>query len=211
MAGEIIMNITDRETRLALIEDGQVSEIHVERKGERGIVGNIYKGRVIKVLPGMQAAFVDIGLSRAAFLYVGDIHPHSQDLNFVVADDESEEAEQQNDQIPEVIPDDDYEFTPIEDLLEEGQDILVQISKEPLGSKGARITSQISLPGRHLVFMPTVDHIGISRRIENEQERQRLKEIISFIKPASCGVIVRTVSENETSEKLQADLSLRQG
>lgn len=211
MAGEIVMNITDRETRLALVEDGQVAEIHIERRGERGIVGNIYKGRVIKVLPGMQAAFVDIGLPRAAFLYVGDIHPHNQDLNFVAADEEEEESEQQNDQIPEVMHDEIYEFTPIEDLLEEGQDILVQISKEPLGSKGARITSQISLPGRHLVFMPTVDHIGISRRIENEQERQRLKEIIGYIKPSCCGVIVRTVSENETSEKLQADLGFLQG
>ena len=113
MAGEIIMNITDRETRLALIEDGQVSEIHIERKGERGIVGNIYKGRVIKVLPGMQAAFVDIGLSRAAFLYVGDIHPHNQDLNFVVADEEEEEPEKQNDQIPEVIHDEIMNLLPL--------------------------------------------------------------------------------------------------
>lgn len=211
MAGEIMMNITDRETRLALLEDGQVSELHIERTGERGIVGNIYKGRVIKVLPGMQAAFVDIGLSRAAFLYVGDIHPHSQELNYMVPEDEDEEQPEQNNQVPEDIVAEHYEFTPIEDLLQEGQDILVQISKEPLGTKGARITSQISIPGRHLVFMPTVDHVGISRRIENEQERQRLKEIIAEIKPPCCGVIVRTVSENETTDKLQADLTFLQG
>ena len=165
MASEIVMNITERETRLALIENGQVAEIHLERTGERGIVGNIYKGSVIKVLPGMQAAFVDIGLPRAAFLYVGDIYHHVQDLHFMVNEEEPEESEEDGDSIPEGIPERLPPFTPIEDLLQEGEDMLVQISKEPLGSKGARITSHISIPGRHLVFMPTVDHIGISRRI----------------------------------------------
>jgi ribonuclease G len=211
MASEIVTNITERETRLALIENGQVAEIHLERKGERGIVGNIYKGRVIKVLPGMQAAFVDIGLSRAAFLYVGDIYHHVQDLDFMANGDEDEESEENDDSIPEGIPEQLPPFTPIEDLLQEGEDMLVQISKEPLGSKGARITSHISIPGRHLVFMPTVDHIGISRRIENEAERQRLKDIISRIKPPSCGIIVRTVSEHENLEKLEADLTFLQG
>jgi ribonuclease G len=211
MASEIVINITERETRLALIENGQVAEIHLERKGERGIVGNIYKGRVIKVLPGMQAAFVDIGLPRAAFLYVGDIYHHVQDLNFMVNEEEDEESEEGEDSIPEGIPDQLPPYTPIEDLLQEGEDMLVQISKEPLGSKGARITSHISIPGRHLVFMPTVDHIGISRRIENEAERQRLKDIISRIKPPSCGIIVRTVSEHENLEKLEADLTFLQG
>ena len=166
MASEIVMNITERETRLALIENGQVAEIHLERTGERGIVGNIYKGRVIKVLPGMQAAFVDIGLPRAAFLYVGDIYHHVHDLHFMVNEEEPEEPEEGGDSIPEGIPEQLPPFTPIEDLVQEGEDMLVQISKEPLGSKGARITSHISIPGRHLVFMPTVDHIGISRRIE---------------------------------------------
>ncbi len=103
------------------------------------------------------------------------------------------------------------EYHPIEDLIQEGEDILVQISKEPLGSKGARITSHISIPGRYLVFMPTVDHVGISRRIENEAERLRLKDIISQIKPPACGLIVRTVSEHENIEKLQADLNFLQG
>ncbi|MBI5249261.1 MAG: Rne/Rng family ribonuclease [Desulfomonile tiedjei] len=211
MANEIVMNITKRESRLALVENGQVAELHLERKGERGIVGNIYKGRVIKVLPGMQAAFVDIGLPRAAFLYVGDIHHHVHDLDFMVNGEEHEEHEEGEDSIPEGISDQIPSYTPIEDLIQEGEDILVQISKEPLGSKGARITSHISIPGRHLVFMPTVDHVGISRRIENEIERQRLKDVISQIKPNSCGIIVRTVSEHESQEKLQADLVFLQG
>ncbi len=211
MSSEIVMNITERETRLALVEDGQVVEIHIERKGERGIVGNIYKGRVIKVLPGMQAAFVDIGLPRAAFLYVGDVHPHVHDLNFMAQEEEDEEPEPQDEQIRDDMAEQLHTFTPIEELLQEGEDILVQISKEPLGSKGARVTSHISIPGRHLVFMPTVDHVGISRRIENEPERQRLKEIITRIKPPSCGIIVRTVSEHETAEKLNDDLTFLQG
>jgi ribonuclease G len=211
MASEIVMNITKCETRLALIENGQVAELHLERKGERGIVGNIYKGRVIKVLPGMQAAFVDIGLPRAAFLYVGDIHHHVHDLDFMMNEEEDEKSEEDENSIPDGIPDQMPSYLPIEDLIQEGEDILVQISKEPLGSKGARITSHISIPGRHLVFMPTVDHVGISRRIENELERQRLKDIISEIKPLSCGVIVRTVSEHESLEKLQADLVFLQG
>jgi ribonuclease G len=211
MSSEIVMNITERETRLGLVEDGQVVEIHIERKGERGIVGNIYKGRVIKVLPGMQAAFVDIGLPRAAFLYVGDVHPHVHDLNFMAQEEEDEDPEPQDEQIRDDMAEQLHTFTPIEELLQEGEDILVQISKEPLGSKGARVTSHISIPGRHLVFMPTVDHVGISRRIENEQERQRLKEIITHIKPPSCGIIVRTVSEHETAEKLDDDLNFLQG
>lgn len=211
MANEIIMNVTKRETRLALIEDGQVSEIHLERKGEKGIVGNIYKGRVIKVLPGMQAAFVDIGLSRAAFLYVGDIHRHVDDMNLMGNEEEDEHQEEPESSLSENIPEQIQDMVPIEDLIQEEQDILVQISKEPLGSKGARISSHISIPGRHLVFMPTVDHVGISRRIENEVERHRLKEIINCIKPATCGIIVRTVSEHENADKLEADLTFLEG
>jgi len=211
MSSEILMNSTDRETRLALVEDSQVVELHIERKGERGIVGNIYKGRVIKVLPGMQAAFVDIGLSRAAFLYVGDIHHHVHDLQLMVNEDVENDQTEENDEIRDQLHQPIPPFSPIEDLIQEGEDILVQISKEPLGSKGARITSHISIPGRHLVFMPTVDHVGVSRRIENETERQRLKEIISRIKPTSCGIIVRTVSEHENSDKLEADLTFLQG
>jgi ribonuclease G len=205
------MNISDKETRVALIENGQVVEFHVERKGERGIVGNIYKGRVIKVLPGMQAAFVDIGLPRAAFLYAGDIHRQMQDLRFIADEEEHTEIPDEEEGPHEEGDRHFQELRPIEDLISEGEEILVQISKEPLGSKGARVTSHISLPGRHLVFMPTVDHIGISRRIENEQARQRLRDIIEAVKPAGCGVIVRTVSEKESAEKLEADLTFLRG
>ncbi|MEJ2716482.1 MAG: Rne/Rng family ribonuclease [Deltaproteobacteria bacterium] len=211
MNNEIVMNISEKEVRLALIENGQVVELHVERKGERGIVGNIYKGRVIKVLPGMQAAFVDIGLSRAAFLYAGDIHRHIHDFNFMVDDDGDSEPEEEESSLEEEMVERVPMGIPIEELIEEGEEILVQISKEPLGSKGARVTSHISVPGRHLVFMPTVDHVGISRRIENEQERQRLREIICGMKPLSCGIIVRTVSENEDSAKLRSDLTFLEG
>lgn len=211
MTNEIVMNITERETRLAVIENGQVVEFHVERKGERGIVGNIYKGRVIKVLPGMQAAFVDIGLRRAAFLYAGDIHRDFHDLHFIDDEEGNQEPEEEAGAIEQGMNEHVALDVAIEDLIEEGEDILVQISKEPLGSKGARVSSHISIPGRHLVFMPTVDHIGISRRIENEPERQRLREIVAEMKPNSCGIIVRTVSENETADKMQADLGFLQG
>jgi ribonuclease G len=211
MGSEIVINNTERETRLALVEDGQLAEIHIERKGERGIVGNIYKGRVIKVLPGMQAAFVDIGLPRAAFLYVSDVHHHIDDLAMMVNEEDEDESQEENSELHEGIGEQIPHFAPIEDLIQEGQDILVQISKEPLGSKGARITSHISIPGRHLVFMPSVDHVGVSRRIENEAERQRLKDIIMKIRPPSCGIIVRTVSENERAEKLEADLDFLRG
>ena len=210
MSNEIIVNCTDRETRLAVIENGQVAEIHLERKGERGIVGNIYKGRVIKVLPGMQAAFVDIGLARAAFLYVGDVRHHDNSLHFIVSHDDEIDEREHADMLHKGVTSTPT-YAPIEELLKEGEEIVVQISKEPLGTKGARITSHVSIPGRHLVFMPTVDHVGISRRIENEVERQRLKEIINGIKPPSCGVIVRTASENESGEKLTADLGFLQG
>ncbi|MEW6136955.1 MAG: Rne/Rng family ribonuclease [Thermodesulfobacteriota bacterium] len=211
MPSEIILNTSQRETRLALVEDHQLAEIHIERQGERGIVGNIYKGRVIKVLPGMQAAFVDIGLPRAAFLYVGDIYHHIHDLPMMAVDEHEDEPPEEEDPIPQEMAEHIKPFAPIEELIQEGEDILVQISKEPLGSKGARITSHISIPGRHLVFMPTVDHVGVSRRIENEIERQRLKEIVSKIKPPGCGIIVRTVSENEVADKLRADLIFLQG
>ncbi|MFH0822708.1 MAG: Rne/Rng family ribonuclease [Pseudomonadota bacterium] len=205
-ANQIVLNVTERETRLALVENGQVVELHVERLGERGIVGNIYKGRVIRVLPGMQAAFVDIGLSRAAFLYVGDIHRPVHDLNYIVDEEDDGQQEEETPSLEDSMSEHGPMETPIEDLIQEGQDILIQISKEPLGSKGARITSHVSIPGRHLVYMPTVDHVGVSRRIENENERQRLKEIIAAIKPASCGIIVRTVSEHESALKLEQDL-----
>ena len=158
MPNELIINVTSYETRVALLEEKVLTELYIERTKDRGIMGNIYKGKVLKVLPGMQAAFVDIGLEKAAFLYVSDVHGRIEDFEEMVFQGE------------EMLSD----FTPssqIEDLLSEGQEILVQVSKEPLGTKGTRITSHITLPGRYLVYMPTVDHVGVSRKIKDEKAK----------------------------------------
>ncbi|WP_129124966.1 Rne/Rng family ribonuclease [Geomonas oryzae] len=193
MGNELVINTTSHETRIALIENGTIAELYVERSRVKGIIGNIYKGRVVRVLPGMQAAFVDIGLEKAAFLYVADVFDAMDEYDSYIEPEQGEEP----------VP---HPLHPIEDLLQEGQELLVQISKEPIGTKGARITAHISLPGRHLVYMPTVDHVGISRRIEDEVERERLKEIVDRIKPVGGGFIVRTVSEGKSEEDLVADL-----
>ncbi len=187
----------------------------MERSSDRGIAGNIYKGRVVRVLPGMQAAFVDIELEKAAFLYVSDIHRPMGDIEqLLLASCETDSAEEK----PEDAVDapehgeegvdlrQSYAVIPIEDRLQEGQDILVQVAKEPIGSKGARITTHITLPGRHLVFMPTMDHVGVSRRIEDDAERKRLREIMCEIKPQYCGFIVRTAAEGAEREKLHAEV-----
>ena len=193
MANELIINVTSQETRVALLEDKVLAEIYIERTKDRGIVGNIYKGKVVKVLPGMQAAFVDVGLEKAAFLYVSDVYGRVEDY---------EEIGFQGEEMPTYV----NPSLPIEELLSEGQEILVQVSKEPLGTKGTRITSHISLPGRYLVFMPTVDHVGISRRIKDEKERKRLREIVLTMKPPSSGFIVRTASEGAAPEEIRNDM-----
>ncbi len=193
MPNELIINVTSYETRVALLEDKILAELYIERTKDRGIMGNIYKGKVLKVLPGMQAAFVDIGLEKAAFLYVSDVYGRIEDF------------EEMGFQGEEMLSD----FTPssqIEDLLYEGQEILVQVSKEPLGTKGTRITSHITLPGRYLVYMPTVDHVGVSRKIKDEKERKRLREIILSIRPPSSGFIVRTASEGAEIDEIRADM-----
>ncbi len=356
MAGSsiLVINAAGAETRVALVENGTIHEYYLERKREKGIVGNIYKGRVVRVLPGMQAAFVDIGLDKAAFLYVGDVYgdpdfseefeltegEHRAEIPEVPSEQEAEEQEvkarqaasapgepaaevtpQRDDAVdstpvpgeiaespppapdaagegepvsvvpiplvqavevaPEVAPAPPSEGGPfptppategeaapaegvppagqiaarlpeaarearadrgdrernrrdergrrdrdrdrdrrngrheerrpkemknIQDLLKEGQEVIVQVAKDPIGTKGARITSHISLPGRHLVFMPTVDHIGISRRIEKDSERRRLREIVDKMRPEGTGFIVRTVAENVEASKLEADI-----
>jgi ribonuclease G len=199
MGSELVINTTSHETRIALIENGTIAELYIERSKVKGIVGNIYKGRVIRVLPGMQAAFVDIGMEKAAFLYVADVFDAIEEYEtFLDAGEKKDESGEGRDFQPVMHP--------IEDLLQEGQELLVQVSKEPIGTKGARITAHISLPGRHLVYMPTVDHVGISRRIEDEEERERLREIVERIKPAGSGFIVRTVSEGKSEEDLASDL-----
>ena len=187
MSTDLIINVTHYETRVALIENGTVSELYTERSGERSIASNIYKGRVVRVLPGMQAAFVDIGLDKAAFLYVSDVYDNLEDIEKMMADNEEGEQEDeiQREEAEGIWPMEMH----IEDRLQEGQVVLVQVAKEPLGSKGARITSHISIPGRHLVLMPTMDHVGVSRRIEDESERSRLRELLLQIKPPKYGFI----------------------
>ncbi len=216
MSAELIINCNAFETRVALVENGQVAELQIERSSDRGIGGNVYKGRVVKVLPGMQAAFVDINLDKAAFLYVSDIyHPMTDVEQLLLSSCEVEEGSEQTEEAVEPISTEFqevldlqkyYSSIPIEDRLQEGQDILVQVAKEPIGHKGARITTHITLPGRHLVFMPTMDHVGVSRRIENEAERKRLRETMCEMKPLHCGFIVRTAAEGAEPEKLRAEV-----
>ena len=207
MPNELVINARPHETRVALIENGIVVELHIERKTGQELMGNIYRGKVVRVLPGMQAAFVDTSLDRSAFLYVSDVHKDFSEIEKLMLqtgsgnDDPSDEYPDNN--RTDLLSRNSFH---IEDLLQEGQDIMVQVSKEPLGTKGARLTSHISLPGRHLVLMPTVNHIGISRRIEDPAERERLKRIVENIRPNSYGFIVRTVSEGAESSKLKSEM-----
>jgi len=199
MANELVINTASHETRIALIENGTIAELYIERSRVKGIVGNIYMGKVVRVLPGMQAAFVDIGLEKAAFLYVADVFDAIEEYESFMEGGDKKPGQQSDE--PSLHP-----MHPIEELLQEGQEIVVQVSKEPLGTKGARITAHISLPGRHLVYMPTVDHVGVSRRIEDEVERERLKEVVERLRPQGGGFIVRTVSEGKSEEDLTADM-----
>jgi ribonuclease G len=204
MTKDLVINTTSHETRVALLENGHIAELYIERSRERGIVGNVYKGKVIRVLPGMQAAFVDIGLEKAAFLYVADV------LDEMEAVEQFVDGAQHHASTEEVV-DEHPPLPPIEELLQEGQELLVQVAKEPIGTKGARITSHISLPGRHLVYMPTVDHVGISRRIENEDEKTRLRTLVEQIRPQGTGFIVRTAAEGKSGEDLKADMDFLVG
>ena len=199
MDSEIVVNVTRDEIRVALLEGGQVVEFYVERKREASLVGNIYKGKVVKILPGMQSAFIDIGLEKAAFLYVTDIHAGLEEFAPFL------EEEEKGDSIELVSKRGRPDLT-IEDLIQEGQEILVQASKDPIGSKGARVTSYVTIPGRYLVLMPNVEHVGISRRISDEDERTRLREIVDNIKPKGYGLIIRTASEGSGEEDLVKDL-----
>ena len=183
MSTEILINISPQETRIALVEGGTVQEFHVQRTARHGLVGNIYKGVVRRVLPGMQAAFVDIGLERTAFLHVADM--------FV--------SERQDGELP-----------PVERLLQEGQTVLVQILKDPMGTKGARLTTLLSIPSRYLVLMPFEKHVGVSAKIEDEVERERLRSLLDAMVPAhapGCGVIARTAAEGAHDDSLVEDLN----
>jgi ribonuclease G len=200
MNKEMIISSNDHETRVAILEDDLVSEIFVERERQRGVVGNIYKGRVSKVLPGMQSAFVDIGLERDGFLYVSDVvNEEFEKL------DPDEDGEERKDEAAKGAP----EEPKIEDLIREGQEVLVQVAKEPLGTKGARLTSHASLAGRFLVFMPTVDHIGVSRKIESRDERARLRGIVREYREQqgfTGGIIIRTAAWGRSKEDILVDL-----
>jgi len=206
MSSELLVNVTPFETRIARVENGQAEELYIERERERGLRGNIYSGRVQRVLPGIQAAFVDIGLPRAGFLYAGDVAVPEDD----VASDEAE---------PDVVSEDMEEDThaeaptppqrripDISTLLTENQQLTVQVSKDPISSKGPRLTSLVSLAGRYLVYLPNFDHVGIAHRIEDTEERDRLLEIGNTLKPENGGLIIRTVAEGHHLHELEQDM-----
>ena len=205
MTNELVINARPHETRVALVENGTVVELHLKRGSEQELLGNIYIGKVIRILPGMQAAFVDIGIDKPAFLYVTDVYNDIRQWEQIMLQESDDENNQEAVTPVRMRLQRGYDIN-IEGLLKEGQDILVQVSKEPMGTKGARLTSHITLPGRHLVYMPTVDHIGISRRIEDEKERTRLKKIVQDLCPPGEGFIVRTVSERAPREKFKSEM-----
>ena len=194
MSEEILVNVTPRETRVAVIENGMLQELHIERGWRRGVVGNIYKGKVQRVMPGMQAAFVEVGLDRAAFLHANDIVRSSPGA---VVDGE------------DVAPMPTPPTAPIMELLRDGQDIVVQVVKDPIGSKGARLTTQISIPSRYLVLLPQSKVIGVSARIEDEAERHRLKQVVTELAGlhGGHGYIIRTNAEGQPAEALAEDIA----
>jgi ribonuclease G len=259
MNKEMIISSSDHDTRVAILEEDQVVEIFIEREKSRGVVGNIYKGRVSKVLPGMQSSFVDIGLERDAFLYVTEVVNTVEEFERLESGDEDADDEPSTSAEPlsrakgeEAVPqpagvaagsaaveprhgedggsavsiggaradrrardrdrdrDRDRPDAKIEDLLKEGQEVLVQVVKEPLGTKGARLTSHVTMPGRFLVFMPTVDHVGVSRKIESREERSRLRGIVRTFREQhgfTGGVIIRTAASGRSEEDIVSDLS----
>ena len=202
---DIVVNATVRETRIALLEQRVVTELFIERQTTEVLVGNIYCGRVAKILPGMQAAFVDIGLPKAGFLHVSDILVDPQTLPWgtdvlALHPESSAEAALSLESPPPPLA------YAIEELLEEGQDILVQVAKEPMGTKGCRLTTYISLAGRYLVLMPGVAHVGVSRRITDEAEKERLRTCVQTLLPEGMGGIVRTLSAGVSAQDLHADV-----
>jgi ribonuclease G len=185
MSAELLINVTPSESRVALIENGILQEVHIERHSKRGLVGNIYRGKVKRVLPGMQAAFVDIGLDKAAFLHASDIAVHSE--------------------IEEEVNGNQIEKRDIRELVRDGQDIVVQVVKDQIGTKGARLTTDITIPSRYLVFMPSVNYVGISQRIEDDSERERLKALVQDFCSENGGFILRTAAEGVKEQELVQD------
>src|SRR5258708_4140845 len=203
MQKEMIVSSNGHETMVAILEDDLVAEVFVERERQRGVVGNVYKGRVSKVLPGMQSSFIDLGLERDGFLYVDDVVDTMEEFDKLAGDDDEDLRQgRERDERERPRP-------KIEELLKEGQEIVVQVVKEPLGTKGARLTSHVTMPGRFLVFMPTVDHIGVSRKIESRDERSRLRGIVREFRDArgfTGGVIIRTPAGGRPQEGIVSAL-----
>jgi len=191
MSDELLINVTPQETRVAKIENGMLQEVIIERESKRGLVGNIYKGKVSRVLPGMQAAFLDIGLERTAFLHLSDI---------LISPEILEKSQQNNTELS------------IMEVLRDGQEVLVQVIKDPMGSKGARLTTNITVPARYLVYMPNSNHVGISQKLLNESERDRLKALVAenMASYGNGGYIIRTVAEGIDEQALQSDMSFLQ-
>ena len=205
MTKEMIISSNGHETVVAILEDDLVAEIFVERERNRGVAGNVYKGRVSKVLPGMQSSFIDLGLDRDGFLYITEVVDTMEEFERLEGGDEDEKDDGKGRKERE----EPKEQARIEDLLKEGQEILVQVVKEPLGTKGARLTSHVTMPGRFLVFMPTVDHVGVSRKIESREERARLRGIVREFREShgfTGGVIIRTAASGRPKEDIISDL-----
>src|SRR3982751_6279270 len=202
MTKEMIISSNGHETQVAILEEDLVTEVFVERERQRGVVGNVYKGRVSKVLPGMQCAFIDIGLERDGFLYVTDVVDTVEEFEKLEAADEESNGKGGARGGPPGQP---PPQPKIEELLREGEEILVQVVKEPLGTKGARLTSHVTMPGRFLVFMPTVDHVGVSRKIDSREERGRLRGIVREFREQhgfTGGVIIRTAAGGRPKEDI---------
>src|SRR3989475_6304140 len=217
MQKEMIVSSNNHETMVAILEDDLVAEVLVERERQRGVVGNVYKGRVSKVLPGMQSSFIDDGLERDGFLYVDDVIDTMDEFDKLAGDDDDDGGKGRSADGSTGSPspraesrgDRDKPRPKIEELLREGQEIIVQVVKEPLGTKGARLTSHVTMPGRFLVFMPTVDHIGVSRKIQSREERSRLRGIVREFREAhgfTGGVIIRTAASGRPKEDIVGDL-----
>ncbi|HPU85673.1 MAG TPA: Rne/Rng family ribonuclease [Candidatus Latescibacteria bacterium] len=202
MKTEIIVNSATQETRIAILEDGRLVEILVERPDTQRLVGNIYKGIVTSILPGMQAAFVDIGMEKSAFLHARDVGGSPERLD----DEEDEDAEDDDEEAPRSGRET-KKYTPIQELLTKGQEVIVQITKEPIGTKGPRVTTDVSLPGRFSVLMPYSNHVGVSRKILGWSEKRRLKALAARLRPENCGIIVRTVAEGQGEDDLTRDIN----
>ena len=203
MQNEILINAEPGETRVAILERGAFAELHLERRGEQSVVGSVVKGRVTRVLPGMQAAFVDIGLEKAAFLYAGDYLGETGELDLDLVEEDEAPRPRRGGRGRNGAP---RQPPKIETLLRENQEIVVQVAKEPIGTKGARITSHVSIAGRHLVLTPWAQRVGVSRRIESDRERRRLREVVERARPRDLGFIIRTAGEAARDADLEADV-----